>query len=96
MNDNALDKGIQEYIPKKIFITGGDESGEKATCQGDSGTMFCLVILCHVGSIITEILFFIFSGSPVVRTIQTSFKSSRFEIIGVVSWSKGEFLTILF
>ena len=95
MNDNALDKGIQEYIPKKIFITGGDESGEKATCQGDSGTML-FSILCHVGSIITEILFFIFSGSPVVRTIQTSFKSSRFEIIGVVSWSKGEFLIILF
>ena len=40
-------------------------------------------------SIITGILFIVFSGSPVVRTIQTSFKSSRFEIIGVVSWSKG-------
>ena len=37
MNDNALDKGIQEYIPQKIFITGGDESGKTATCQGDSG-----------------------------------------------------------
>ena len=37
MNDNALDKGIQEYIPQKLFITGGDESGKTATCQGDSG-----------------------------------------------------------
>lgn len=40
MNDNALDKGIQEYIPQKLFITGGDESGKTATCQGDSGKRF--------------------------------------------------------
>ena len=58
MNDNALDKGIQEYIPQKIFITGGDESGEKATCQGDSGTMFSTQL--HCCAIITEILYFLF------------------------------------
>ena len=37
MNDSVI-PGSHEYIPKKLFIVGGDESGSKSTCQGDSGS----------------------------------------------------------
>ena len=55
--------GSHEYIPKKMFIVGGDESGHNSTCHGDS-------------------------GSPVVR-VKPGRSSGQYEVIGLVSWSKG-------
>ena len=37
MND-SVKEGAAEYIPKKLFIVGGDESGSTTTCHGDSGS----------------------------------------------------------
>ena len=37
MNDSVA-AGAEEYIPKKLFVVGGDESGETTTCHGDSGS----------------------------------------------------------
>lgn len=37
LND-SIHSGTAEYIPNRIFITGGDETGSKATCSGDSGS----------------------------------------------------------
>lgn len=37
MNDTVQGSG-SEYIPSKIFIIGGDESGSISTCNGDSGS----------------------------------------------------------
>ena len=37
MND-SVKEGTAEYIPKKLFIVGGDESGSTTTCHGDSGS----------------------------------------------------------
>jgi hypothetical protein len=36
MNDTVKGSG-SEYIPSRVFMVGGDESGSKATCNGDSG-----------------------------------------------------------
>ena len=36
MNDSVKGSG-SEYIPSRVFMVGGDESGSKATCNGDSG-----------------------------------------------------------
>ena len=58
---DSVTKGVAEYIPGKLFIVGGDDSGMKSTCKGDS-------------------------GSPVSRI---NALTGRFEIIGIVSWSKG-------
>jgi hypothetical protein len=37
MNDSAK-SGTSEYIPPRLFVVGGDESGSKSTCRGDSGS----------------------------------------------------------
>ena len=37
MND-SLKSGTTEYIPREMFIVGGDASGSKSTCSGDSGS----------------------------------------------------------
>jgi len=63
MND-SVKEGAAEYIPKKLFIVGGDESGSTTTCHGDS-------------------------GSPVVHPVHSSMFGTRYEVIGLVSWSKG-------
>jgi len=63
MND-SVKEGTAEYIPKKLFIVGGDESGSTTTCHGDS-------------------------GSPVVHPVHSSMFGTRYEVIGLVSWSKG-------
>ena len=59
MND-SVNAGQAEYVPEAVFIVGGDESGSRSTCLGDS-------------------------GSPVVLLRE----SGHWEIIGMVSWSKG-------
>ena len=63
MNDSVI-KGEHEYVPEKLFIVGGDESGDKSTCQGDS-------------------------GSPVIRPVEDTVGGVQYEVIGLVSWSKG-------
>ena len=62
--NDSVKAGADEYIPKKLFVVGGDESGSTTTCHGDS-------------------------GSPVVRAIDSSMSGTRYEVIGLVSWSKG-------
>ena len=37
LNDSVA-TGRNEYIPERIFVVGGDESGIRAPCRGDSGT----------------------------------------------------------
>ena len=37
MNDSKL-SGTVEYIPERVFVVGGDESGSRTTCRGDSGS----------------------------------------------------------
>ena len=37
MNDSKL-SGTTEYIPERVFVVGGDESGSRTTCRGDSGS----------------------------------------------------------
>ena len=65
MNDSRR-RGRSEYIPSRLFIVGGDESGSTSTCRGDS-------------------------GSPVVRQRKPKGpgRAGRWEVIGLVSWSKG-------
>ena len=36
--NDSVNAGAEEYIPKKLFVVGGDESGETTTCHGDSGS----------------------------------------------------------
>ena len=36
--NDSVKAGVEEYIPKKIFVVGGDESGTTTTCHGDSGS----------------------------------------------------------
>ena len=37
MNDSKL-SGTTEYVPQRVFVVGGDESGSRTTCRGDSGS----------------------------------------------------------
>ena len=37
MNDSKQ-AGTAEYIPERVFVVGGDESGSRTTCKGDSGS----------------------------------------------------------
>ena len=37
MNDSKQ-SGTTEYIPERVFVVGGDESGSRTTCRGDSGS----------------------------------------------------------
>ena len=37
MNDSKQ-FGTTEYIPRRVFLVGGDESGSRTTCRGDSGS----------------------------------------------------------
>ena len=37
-HNDSVRAGKLEYIPSKLFIVGGDESGSTSTCRGDSGS----------------------------------------------------------
>ena len=85
LNNSRVDAGSQEYVPKQLFVTGGFLNGDPTTCQVRLLYLFFLSYFSLTRSNLLQGD----SGSPIVREIPAPNERVRFEVIGVVSWSKG-------
>jgi len=73
-HNDSVRAGKMEYIPSKLFLVGGDDSGSTSTCRGDSGSP----VVRQRPTITT-------SGSGT----DNGDGGGRWEVVGLVSWSKG-------